>query len=119
MELPPECETDDATPQAKPKLNVDEQIQAMRANGIRFDIMDEAEAAEFLTSANYLFKVKAFDKDFDRRRAEPDGRPGPYLNLDFAYLAELSKLDRHLRSFVLSANGLVRGPVRLLQVLLP
>lgn len=103
MELPIESELSSITSHAKPKLDVGRQIQAMRANGVRFDIMSEAEAAVFLTNANYLFKVKAFDKDFDRRRPEPGKSPGPYLNLDFAYLLELSKLDRHLRSFVLSA----------------
>lgn len=89
--------------QNKPKFTVYEQIESMKGNGIRFELFGEDRAAEFLAKRNYFFKVKAFAKNFDKWQME-DGSLGPYMNLDFAYLVELSKLDMRLRSFVLSAS---------------
>lgn len=87
----------------RPKLTVPQQISCMKDNGIRFEIFPEEQAAEFLTHRNFFFKVKAFAKNFDKWRLE-DGSLGRYMNLDFAYLVELSKLDAYLRSFVLGAS---------------
>ncbi len=87
----------------KPKLTAAQQIDFMKRSGVRFDLFPESLAERFLTRRNYFFKVKAFSKNFDRWRG-PDGAPGAYMNLDFAYLVELSRLDMHLRSLVLSAS---------------
>lgn len=67
------------------------------------ELMSEAEAVEFLTRSNYFFKLKSFDNNFDHR-TDPEGSVGAYSNLDFAYLVEMSKMDRHLRSYILAAS---------------
>ena len=46
--------------------------------------------------------MKAFAECFSRHTNPGSERFGSYINLDFAYLAELTRLDHHLRESVLS-----------------
>ena len=86
---------------ARPKLNANQQVEAMKGKGIRFVLMDELEAERFLRERNFFFKVKAFEKVFDRYENPERELFGQYLNLDFAYLVELSRLDNALRFCVM------------------
>lgn len=70
------------------------------SKGVSFNIMGEAEAESFLSNRNYFFKVKAFGKNYEKYYSDGDLK-GRYVNLDFAHLVELSRLDKHLRSLVL------------------
>lgn len=70
------------------------------SKGVSFNIIGEDEAESFLDNRNYFFKVKAFGKNYEKYYTEGDLK-GRYVNLDFAYLVELSRLDKHLRSLVL------------------
>lgn len=88
---------------SKPKLTAAQQIEAMARNGIRFDLFPKERAEVFLCRRNYFFKLKAFCKNFNKWRM-PDGSDGGYMDLDFAYLVELSKLDMHLRALVLRVS---------------
>lgn len=88
---------------SKPKLTAAQQVESMKRNGISFDLFPEERAEEFLARRNYFFKLKAFAKNFDKWRLT-ENAPDQYVNLDFAYLVELSKLDMRLRSFVLGAS---------------
>lgn len=56
----------------------------------------------FLRESNFFFKVEAFAKSFSRYTNPSSEHFGSYINLDFAYLAELTRLDHHLRETVLS-----------------
>lgn len=56
----------------------------------------------FLRESNFFFKVEAFAKSFSRYTNPDSEHFGSYINLDFAYLAELTRLDHHLRETVLS-----------------
>lgn len=85
----------------RPKLNASEQVEAMSNKGIRFVLMDELEAERFLRERNFFFKVKAFEKVFDKYENPEHEFFGRYLNLDFAYLVELSRLDKALRFCVM------------------
>jgi len=81
---------------SKPKLDFDGQINHMKEKGIKFNIISEDEAKEFITHHTYYFKIKAYAKNYPKY---PKGhsREGQYKNLEFAYLKELSKLDMLLR----------------------
>lgn len=68
-------------------------------NGIKFNITNEKEAAEFLDKNNYYFKLKSYAKNYDRYITGE--KRGQYLNLEFAYLQELSRIDMYLRKFIL------------------
>lgn len=78
----------------KPIVNVGSQIETLRSHGVRFERVTLDAASEFLERNTYFFKLKAFDKKFERNRE------GQYLNLDFAYLQDISTIDFHIRRFV-------------------
>ena len=79
----------------KQKLTIKEQIAHIKSKNIKFDLINEEKAAEFISSNSYYFKIKAYAKNFSRNSE------GKYNNLDFAYLIELSTLDMHLRRMIL------------------
>lgn len=81
----------------KSKLSIREQIAHMKnINGISFNIVSEEEAEDFLRNSTYYFKLKAYAKNFDKYQDGPN--KGKYINLDFAFLKELSILDMHFRN---------------------
>lgn len=84
----------------KPKLSIDEQISHMRDNrGIKFNIVNEQKAKEYLMFNSYYFRIKSYAKNFDKYKNGPN--KDKYINLEFAYLQELSTLDMYLRKFIL------------------
>lgn len=84
----------------RPKLSIDEQITDMKAKGITFLTSDENDAKRFLKYNNYYFKIKAYERNYDKYIST--SKKGQYINLDFAYLKELSTLDMYLRKMILS-----------------
>ncbi len=84
----------------KKKLTIPEQIQDMITKGITFKYNDEKSVQEFLQNNNYYFKLKSYGKNYDKYLSTAN--KGKYINLDFAYLQELSTLDMHLRKTILS-----------------
>lgn len=84
----------------KRKLSIEEQIDYMKNNsGIKFNIVNEEEAKEFLKYNNYYFKLKAYAKNYDKyQKGENKGK---YINLEFAYLMELSRIDMYFRKFIM------------------
>lgn len=86
----------------RPLISAERQVAHLAERGVRFDIMGPEDAIAFLRDKNFFFKVKAFAKCFSRYRDPTSENYGRYVNLDFAYLAELTRLDHHLREVVLS-----------------
>ena len=86
----------------RPLISAERQVAHLAEWGVRFDIMGPEDAIVFLRDKNFFFKVKAFAKCFSRYRDPTSENYGRYVNLDFAYLAELTRLDHHLRELVLS-----------------
>lgn len=80
----------------KEKLSVDKQIEKMKSNGIGFNIIAEDEAKEFLSDNTYYFKIKSFQKNYQKNHANV------YSNLEFAYLKDFSTIDMHFRKLILS-----------------
>ena len=74
----------------KEKLNLNQQIADLKEKGVRFEIMSEAQARNFLEYNTYYFKLKSYLKAFDNG------------SIDFAYLKELSTLDYHFRKMIIS-----------------
>lgn len=86
----------------KEKLNLDEQIQHMESKGIKFTIVDKESAKKFLENNTYYFKIKAYSKNFEKYN---DGiNKGKYVNLEFAYLKDLSTLDMYIRKFIIKMS---------------
>ena len=91
-----------ATTRERPLIDAAQQVRHLKERWVRFELTDEREAERFLRESNFFFKVKAFAKCFSRYTSPDSERFGSYINLDFAYLAELTRLDHHLREAVLS-----------------
>lgn len=84
----------------KKKLTIEEQINHMKKNnGIKFTLMNENEAIHFLKNNNYYFKIKAYAKNYEKYITGENA--GKYINLEFAYLVELSKIDMYFRRIIL------------------
>ena len=67
--------------------------------GITFSIMSETEAAEYLSKRNNYMRTASYRKNYAKH--ETGVQVGKYINLDFAYLAELSNIDFYLREHLL------------------
>ena len=80
-------------------LSIDELIDHMKARGIKFEIISESEARDFLTKNNYYFQLASY-RTLYAKCPEGSSREGQYQNLDFAYLKELSTIDMHLRYII-------------------
>lgn len=82
-------------------LSAAEQVVYLRdKKDVTFSYMSEEDAERFLADRNNFFKLKAFAKNYDKRFAGGDAK-GRYIGLDFAYLVELSRIDKQLRDLVL------------------
>lgn len=81
----------------KNKLTIDEQIENLKEKGVVFNIVDEEEAKKFLRYNNYFFKLKSYANNYPL-----NPKNGKYVNLEFAYLVELSKIDMYFRKIILN-----------------
>ena len=72
----------------------------MKAKGITFDLVTEAEAATHLRTKCQFFRIYAYRRNFERHVGGE--RDGQYVNLDFGHLKTLSNLDRKLRDVLLA-----------------
>ena len=82
------------------KLSIDEQINHMKNDkGIKFSIVNENDAKKFLTNNSYYFKIKSYAKNYEKYTEGENARK--YINLEFAYLQELSTLDMYFRRLIL------------------
>lgn len=93
---------DTATTRERPLIDAAQQVRHLKERGVRFELTDERETERFLRESKFFFEVKAFAKCFSRYTSPDSEHFGSYIGLDFAYLAELTRLDHHLRESVLS-----------------
>lgn len=84
---------------AKPRANIDEQIETLRLHGVVFEEMKEDKARLFLTYNSYFFKLKSYENNYPKVLEAETYR---YEGIDFAYLVELSLIDFALSRLVLS-----------------
>ena len=85
----------------KRKLNFVEQIEDLKEKNIQFEKCKEEDAIKFLQYNNYFFKLKSYAHNFVRYSKVT--MQHKYINLDFAYIVELSTLDMYLRKWIVSA----------------
>ena len=83
----------------RPKLSIPAQIKDMREAGIMFNIVSETEARRYLDTQTYYFRIKAYAKNYEKYLATD--KQGQYINLDFAYLIDLSEIDAALIDLIL------------------
>ena len=63
--------------------------------GITFNIITETEAVDYLKNINNYLRTASYRKNYEKYTLGEN--EGKYINLDFAYLAELSSIDMYLR----------------------
>lgn len=83
----------------KQLLTTDELIEHMKKKGITFNIVSEQEAKNFLSDNNYYMKLASYRANYPKYTA--GSKIGQYINLDFAYLKELSTIDMYLRYLII------------------
>ena len=91
----------------KAKFTLDQQIEHMKEQNIKFNICSEQKARSFLSKSNYYFKVKAFSKNFQK-----NSKDGKYQNLDFAFLRKFTILDTLFRDLILEISLLCEHLIR-------
>ncbi|MCR5177235.1 MAG: Abi family protein [Anaerovibrio sp.] len=77
------------------KLTLEGQIQQMKSQNIGFSIVNEAEAIEYLSNHTYYFRLKFYAENYEKTKLPGVGTR--YLDLEFAYLKELSLMDLYYR----------------------
>lgn len=82
----------------RPKLSIDSQIRHMEKKGIEFNIVSKAEAKDFLENHTYYFKIKSYAKNYGKITTSDEQEK--YVNLEFAYMLELSRIDAQLRYLI-------------------
>lgn len=53
-----------ATTRERPLIDAAQQVSHLKDRGVRFELMDEWEAEQFLRESNFFFKMKAFARRF-------------------------------------------------------
>lgn len=86
--------------QDKPKQTAGQLITKMKTEkGITFKYTSEDAAEEYLTNINNYLRTAAYRKNYQKHLN--GANIGKYIQLDFAYLQELSTIDMHFR-FIIS-----------------
>ena len=80
-------------------LTTDQLITHMKSKGITFNIISESDAKVFLQENNYYMKLASYRENYSKYSVGK--KAGQYINLDFAYLKELSTFDMHLRYLII------------------
>lgn len=83
----------------KQLLTAEELILHMEGKGIAFTIDDKEQAKDFLENHNYYMKLASYRANY--KKYSCGAKNGQYIDLEFAYLRELSTIDMHLRYFVI------------------
>ena len=84
----------------KPKQTAHQLIQKMNSEkGISFKYTSKSQAETYLTDVNNYLRTAAYRKNYQKHTKCIN--TGKYINLDFAYLQELSTIDMHFR-FIIS-----------------
>lgn len=79
----------------KPKLTAAEQVEHLKAKGVKFNLFAEQEATSYLENNNNYFKLSSFRKNYIKI---PYGKnSGKYNDLEFEYLKDLAIIDMTLR----------------------
>lgn len=82
----------------KPKKMAWQLISEMKNRGITFNYMNESEAVGYLSNINNYLRTASYRKNY--QKYQKGYKQGKYLNLDFAYLVEMSILDMHYRFLI-------------------
>lgn len=85
--------------QNKPKQTASQLVIKMKEEkGITFKYISESAATDYLSNINNCLRTAAYRKNYQKHLKGIN--IGKYIDLDFAYLQELSTIDMHFRFIV-------------------
>lgn len=79
----------------KPKMSSEQLVLQLKEKGVKFNLFDENNAVLFLKGRNNYLRLASYRKNYEKDSA------GKYINLDFEYLVELSKIDMYMRNYII------------------
>lgn len=82
----------------KPKLTTSQLITKMKEKGITFNYVKPEIAELYLANVNNYMRTASYRKNYNKYTNGKN--KGKYIDLDFAYLQELSTIDMHLRFLI-------------------
>lgn len=83
----------------KPKMTSNALVDKLRdEKGVTFKYVTEDNAERYLAQVNNYLRTAAYRKNYQKYLN--GASKGKYIDLDFAYLQELSTLDMHLRNLI-------------------
>ncbi len=85
--------------ESKPKLSPKEQVEHLKTKGVRFELISEDEACDYLENNNNYYKLSSFRKNYNKIQFGVN--KDKYENLDFEYLKDMAIIDMSLRYTVI------------------
>ena len=80
----------------KPMMHIDEMVSYLKLKNIKFEKISEKDALKYLRQNNNYYNLTSYKQNFDKYFI--DGKfTNKYIDLDFAYLKDLSIIDYRLR----------------------
>ncbi len=85
---------------SKPKMTSKDLVNKLRdEKGVTFKYIAEEEAEKYLSQVNNYLRTASYRKNY--QKYQNGAMKGKYIDLDFAYLQELSTIDMHLRNLIM------------------
>ena len=81
----------------KPMMNISEMITDLKQKNVKFNLITEEAAKEYLKYNNNYYNITLFKHNFQKYPSPAGKYEGLYQNLDFAYLKDLSIIDYRVR----------------------
>ena len=81
----------------KPMLNIDGLINNLKEKNIKFNKMTEEEVKLYLKTNNNYYNVTSYKNNFYKYPSPAGKYEGMYIDLDFAYLKDMSDIDYKVR----------------------
>lgn len=79
----------------RPMMRISEMVPYLKNKNIKFDLISEEESEEYLRSNNNYYNITAYKNNFTKYQCGE--LAGKYIDLDFAYLKDLSIIDYRTR----------------------
>ena len=81
----------------KPMMNISEMIIDLKQKNVKFNLITEEAAKDYLKYNNNYYNITLFKHNFQKYPSPAGKYEGLYQNLDFAYLKDLAIIDYRVR----------------------
>lgn len=93
-------------------INTEEIIKTLKRKNIRFNIIDEFKALNYLKYCNSYYNIISYETYFEKYYIG-NKFIDKYVNLDFAYLIDLSEIDFELKSILFKIVTIIEHHLKL------